>query len=47
MPATPRQRRPRQISAILRANFDAVLAMSRARKIPTRRLNTVKVLIEI
>ena len=39
MPATPRQRRPRQICAIMRADFDAAFAMLRAGKIPTARLN--------
>ena len=46
MPASPRQRRPRQISATTRADFDAVLAMLRAGRIPTARLNTHRASLE-
>ena len=46
MPATPRQRTKRQISATTCADFDAVFAMLRAGKISTARLNNRRASLE-
>ena len=46
MPAYPRQRTPRQISATTRADFDAAFAMLRAGKISTTRLNNRRASLE-
>ena len=46
MPAFPRQRTKRQISATTRADFDAVFAMLRAGKISIARLNAHRASLE-
>jgi hypothetical protein len=46
MPASPRQRTKRQISATTRADFVAVFAMLRAGKISTARLNSRRASLE-